>query len=83
MLISPGNEAFYGRNHKSMYEYAKAEDPGRLVHYEADREAESADMYSYMYPAVDQLIQISKTQGVKDDGTYEKPVILCGKCVEI
>lgn len=62
-----------------MYHYAKAEDPSRLIHYEGDSEAESADMYSYMYPPVDKLIHITQTQGVSPDGSFTKPVILCGK----
>jgi len=77
IIWSLGNEAFYGRNHKAMYEYAKKADPTRLVHYEGDREAKSADMYSYMYPSVDALVQLAKTEGVKPDGTYDKPIVLC------
>ncbi|KAK3897757.1 glycoside hydrolase, partial [Staphylotrichum tortipilum] len=77
IIWSLGNESFYGRNHKAMYEYAKEFDPGRPVHYEGDPHAESADMYSYMYPAVDRLIQLTLTEGVKPDGSFEKPVILC------
>ncbi|KAK0656976.1 family 2 glycosyl hydrolase [Cercophora newfieldiana] len=77
IIWSLGNEAFYGQNHKAMYEYAKKTDPGRLVHYEGDPQAESADMYSYMYPSVERLIKLAETEGVKDDGTFEKPVVLC------
>ncbi|KAK3694451.1 glycoside hydrolase family 2 protein [Podospora appendiculata] len=77
IIWSLGNEAFYGENHKAMYEYSKEADPGRLVHYEGDVHAESTDMYSYMYPAVDRLITLAKTEGVNEDGTFEKPVILC------
>ena len=77
IIWSLGNEAFYGRNHKTMYEYANKFDPGRLVHYEGDPQAESADMYSYMYPSVDRLIKLAKTEGVRDDGTFDKPVVLC------
>jgi beta-galactosidase len=46
IIWSLGNEAFYGSNHKAMYEYAKRVDPGRLVHYEGDVYAASADMFS-------------------------------------
>ncbi|EAQ93023.1 hypothetical protein CHGG_01258 [Chaetomium globosum CBS 148.51] len=77
IIWSLGNEAFYGRNHKAMYDYAKKIDPGRLVHYEGDADAETADMYSYMYPSVDTLIKHAKTEGVKPDGTFDKPVVLC------
>lgn len=54
---SLGNEAFYGQNHASMYKWIKEADPTRLVHYEGDREAISADMYSTMYWTVDRLKQ--------------------------
>ena len=77
IMWSLGNEAFYGRNHKAMYDYAKSVDPGRLVHYEGDEKAVSADMFSYMYPPVDKLISLSETEGVDSDGKFEKPVILC------
>ncbi|KAL2193687.1 glycoside hydrolase family 2 protein [Corynascus similis CBS 632.67] len=77
IIWSLGNEAFYGQNHKAMYDYAKKVDPGRLVHYEGDVHAESADMFSYMYPSVERLIKLAKTEGVKPDGTFDKPVVLC------
>ncbi|KAK2593618.1 Beta-galactosidase (Lactase) [Conoideocrella luteorostrata] len=76
IMWSLGNEAFYGDNHKAMYAYAKKVDPGRLVHYEGDAHAETADMYSYMYPSVQRLIRHAKEDGV-EDGKYEKPIILC------
>jgi beta-galactosidase len=76
IIWSLGNEAFYGRNHKAMYEYAKSVDPGRLVHYEGDELAVSADMFSYMYPSVEKLISSAETVGVLN-GKWEKPIILC------
>ncbi|KAK1537553.1 glycosyl hydrolase family 2 [Colletotrichum paranaense] len=77
IMWSLGNEAFYGENHKAMYEYAKNFDSGRPVHYEGDVKAETADMYSYMYPPIDRLTKLVETEGVKEDGSYEKPVVLC------
>jgi beta-galactosidase len=77
IIWSLGNEAFYGRNHQTMYEYAKSVDPGRLVHYEGDAKAASADMFSYMYPSVERLINLAKTEGVAKDGSFLKPMILC------
>ncbi|KAM0162055.1 hypothetical protein ACHAPG_002072 [Botrytis cinerea] len=76
ILWSLGNEAFYGKNHKAMYDYAKEMDPSRLVHYEGDIDAKSADMFSYMYPPIDVLVKHAKTTGVSD-GSYEKPIVLC------
>ena len=76
IIWSLGNEAFYGRNHKAMYEYAKRVDPGRLVHYEGDISATSADMFSYMYPSPEKLISLSNT--VQSDGeSFDKPIVLC------
>ncbi|OOQ88819.1 beta-galactosidase [Penicillium brasilianum] len=67
---SLGNEAFYGQNHASMYKWIKEADPTRLVHYEGDRDAISADMYSTMYWSVDAL-----KQHVIDKP--DKPMIQC------
>ncbi|KAK5165557.1 Beta-galactosidase (Lactase) [Saxophila tyrrhenica] len=76
IIWSLGNEAFYGQNHKAMYDYAKAVDPTRPVHYEGDAHAVSADMYSYMYPSVERLKRLADTEGVTD-GKFEKPIVLC------
>ncbi|RAL64639.1 hypothetical protein DID88_001672 [Monilinia fructigena] len=59
-----------------MYEYAKSVDPSRLIHYEGDAEAVSADMFSYMYPPIDVLIKHAETTGVSN-GSFEKPIVLC------
>lgn len=78
IVWSLGNEAFYGRNHKDMYHYSKTVDPSRPVHYEGDAHAETADMYSYMYPPVDRLAKLATTEGVDPEtGRFEKPVVLC------
>lgn len=73
VIWSLGNEAFYGQNHKAMYDYANKVDPGRPVHYEGDVHAASADMYSYMYPSVEKLIGFATAEG--DD--FKKPIVLC------
>ncbi|KAH8650529.1 hypothetical protein BGZ60DRAFT_534190 [Tricladium varicosporioides] len=70
---SLGNEAFYGQNHKAMYDWAKKVDPTRPIHYEGDVEAASADMFSYMYPAISDLVIKAKQEGDQ----FEKPIILC------
>lgn len=76
IIWSLGNEAFYGRNHQAMYNYAKSFDPGRLVHYEGDVNATSADMFSYMYPSPEKLIELANTvQGSIE--SFEKPIVLC------
>ncbi|KAF7876343.1 hypothetical protein EAF04_001436 [Stromatinia cepivora] len=76
IIWSLGNEAFYGQNHKAIYDYAKKVDPSRLVHYEGDAEAKSADMFSFMYPPVDVLIKHAETTCVSD-GPFDKPIVLC------
>lgn len=73
IMWSLGNEAFYGCNHKAMYQYAKEHDPTRPVHYEGDREAFSADLFSYMYSHLDKLEELAVAEG--DD--FTKPIILC------
>ncbi|KAJ5679062.1 Glycoside hydrolase family 2 N-terminal [Penicillium macrosclerotiorum] len=67
---SLGNEAFYGQNHASMYKWIKEADPTRLVHYEGDRDAITADLYSTMYWSIDGL---KKHISEKTD----KPLIQC------
>ncbi|KAK0388289.1 hypothetical protein NLU13_4534 [Sarocladium strictum] len=72
---SLGNESFYGANHVVMVDYARSIDE-RLIHYEGDIKAETADMYSYMYPDMERLTREVEVDGVQD-GKWEKPVILC------
>ncbi|KAJ6030977.1 Glycoside hydrolase family 2 N-terminal, partial [Penicillium herquei] len=73
IIWSLGNEAWYGCNHAAMYEYAKKQDPTRLVHYEGDRKAETTDMCSYMYLELENLERKALAEG---DG-FTKPIILC------
>ncbi|KAJ6783546.1 hypothetical protein PWT90_05587 [Aphanocladium album] len=77
IIWSFGNEAFFGRNFEAMRDYARAADPTRLLHYEGDAHAETTDMFSYMYPSVERLVALAKSEGVEADGTYKKPIILC------
>jgi beta-galactosidase/beta-glucuronidase len=71
IMWSLGNEAFYGRNHATMYHWAKANDPTRLVHYEGDQEAKTADVYSRMYASVDTIKEFAEKKAI------DKPLILC------
>ncbi|KAI1803066.1 glycoside hydrolase family 2 protein [Daldinia bambusicola] len=71
IIWSLGNEAFFGRNFKSMYNWIKSYDDSRPIHYEADIYAETMDMYSTMYPPIETIIEFAK-----DDSKY-KPLILC------
>ena len=71
ILWSLGNESFYGENHKKMYDWTKARDPGRLVHYESDYEGKSVDVISRMYTPLDLCPQYIK------DFCDTRPFILC------
>ncbi|MCY0879672.1 MAG: DUF4981 domain-containing protein [Firmicutes bacterium] len=71
IMWSLGNESGYGQNHVAMAEWARRRDPSRPIHYEGDRQAETADVYSTMYTAVDVLEKL----GQQSDLT--KPHILC------
>ncbi|KAJ4483419.1 glycosyl hydrolases family 2, TIM barrel domain-containing protein [Lentinula aciculospora] len=68
---SLGNEAFYGRNFQAMYDWIKSYDSTRLVHYEADRKAQTVDVLSQMYSSVDTIIAYA------EDPTSSKPLVLC------
>ena len=71
VMWSLGNEAFYGRNHQSMYDVIKSLDQTRPIHYEGDREAKSADMFSMMYPSIDKIIKFGQEEN------FRKPLVLC------
>ncbi|KAK5951077.1 hypothetical protein OHC33_007830 [Knufia fluminis] len=71
VMWSLGNEAFYGCNHQSMYDEIKAIDQSRPVHYEGDSEAQTVDLFSQMYPKVDDIIDFAQ----KPD--FKKPLVLC------
>ncbi|KAL9942656.1 hypothetical protein ACHAQF_006213 [Verticillium nonalfalfae] len=71
IIWSLGNEAFYGRNHQSMYDFIKSVDTTRLVHYEADYGARTVDIYSRMYSSVESVINAAR------DKDWEKPLVLC------
>jgi beta-galactosidase len=71
VMWSLGNEAFYGSNHKEMYAWIKGYDSTRPVHYEPDYMTESADVFSRMYPSVEEIVGHAKVEG------WTKPLVLC------
>ncbi|KAK9492235.1 glycosyl hydrolases family 2, TIM barrel domain-containing protein [Lipomyces doorenjongii] len=73
IIWSLGNEAFYGCNHAAMYGLIKKLDPTRVIQYEGDIEAKTADMFSMMYPSVRTLEDFAAKYG----DNFEKPLILC------
>ena len=73
VIWSLGNESSYGQNHKAMYDYVREVDPSRPVHYDGDVEADSVDMFSYMYPSLDRLVSNATSEG----DSFSKPIVLC------
>ncbi|HET7723851.1 MAG TPA: glycoside hydrolase family 2 TIM barrel-domain containing protein [Propionibacteriaceae bacterium] len=52
---SLGNEAYTGPNLAAMAEWTRRRDPSRPIHYEGDHAAEYTDVYSRMYPTVEEV----------------------------
>ncbi|KAH8666863.1 glycosyl hydrolases family 2, TIM barrel domain-containing protein [Xylariales sp. PMI_506] len=71
ILWSLGNESFYGRNHQAMYDEIKKIDSTRLIHYEGDQEAQTADIFSRMYTSVDNMIEYAREKN------WKKPFVMC------
>ncbi|KAI1503472.1 family 2 glycosyl hydrolase [Biscogniauxia marginata] len=71
IMWSLGNESFYGRNHQAMYDAIKEIDQTRLIHYEGDQEAQTADIFSRMYTPVDEMIKHGEEKG------WKKPFVMC------
>ncbi len=71
ILWSLGNESFYGRNHQAMYDYIKTVDRTRLVHYEADSDARTADIFSRMYTSQQEIVSMAK------EPKWDKPLVMC------
>ena len=75
VMWSLGNEAFYGSNFQAMYDAIKSVDDTRPIHYEGDLECETVDLYSRMYPSVEEIVSYAEKEG---EGEKEKlPLILC------
>jgi beta-galactosidase len=54
-----------------MYKWIKSYDDSRPIHYEADIYAETVNMYSRMYPPIEEMIDFA------NDKSKKKPLILC------
>ena len=81
---SLGNEAGTGANLAAMATWIHARDPGRPVHYEGDHAGAYTDLYSRMYPPVEELEDLAA--GIGDNGSgidgtaatlLDRPMILC------
>ena len=71
LFWSLGNESGFGTNFVVSGRFAKEYDPTRLVHYEEDRDASIADVYSTMYTRHHQLELLGR------DDTLRKPHVVC------
>jgi len=63
LIWSLGNEAGSGSNYQSMYNWIKAKDPSRLIHYEGN--SQYADMQSEMYASVESMASYGKSGNTK------------------
>jgi len=85
IMWSLGNEANFGCTHVAMATRARALDPARPIHYEGDYDLKTADVYSRMYPPVDEVIiigsgteeQIKARINRPGTGYASKPFVLC------
>ncbi len=86
LFWSLGNEADFGANHIAMAARARQLDPTRLIHYEGDYTMQIADVYSRMYPGMEEMDRIG--QGVEEikhwggqvlpaERYRDKPFLLC------
>lgn len=63
VVWSLGNEAGTGRNLAAMSAWVHGRDPSRPVHYEGDHTGEYTDVYSRMYPALEEVATICSEVG--------------------
>ncbi len=84
IMWSLGNECIFGPNHKAMAKAARNLDSTRPIHYEHDYHLEIADVFSLMYPHIDNLIKVGKGEpgveywGGEVPAVYrDKPFVMC------
>ncbi len=88
IMWSLGNESHFGVNHKHMADLTRKLDPTRPVHYEGDAKVQVVDIFSRMYPSVDQVRTAAEAKQDYVDGRIPEracplenyrnvPVVLC------
>jgi beta-galactosidase len=83
IVWSLGNEAGAGRNVAVMAETIRALDPTRPLHYEGDWSSAHVDVYSRMYPAIEEIALIARREEVAlpdaalDERRRAMPFVLC------
>ncbi|HSN11563.1 MAG TPA: glycoside hydrolase family 2 TIM barrel-domain containing protein, partial [Propionibacteriaceae bacterium] len=63
IAYSLGNEAYTGDNLAAMAHWTRERDASRPIHYEGDHEAAYTDVYSRMYPTVDEVSMVLEGSG--------------------
>lgn len=58
VMWSLGNESAYGPNFKAMYDWCKANEPSRPIHYEGDFKNQTVDVSSTMYSTIGRLKEL-------------------------
>lgn len=85
VLWSLGNESGTGRNLAAMSSWLRRRDPSRPIHYEGDLTGEYTDVYSRMYPTLEEIdsvcgggaLPIHETEGTHGARQRSKPFLLC------
>ena len=72
LMWSMGNESGMGTNFKKAADRVRLLDKTRLLHYEGDSNAETADVYSTMYTRLNRLQEIAE-----GNDAHGKPHLLC------
>ena len=72
LMWSMGNESGMGTNFKKAADRIRLLDKTRLLHYEGDSNAETADVYSTMYTRLNRLQEIAE-----GNDAHGKPHLLC------
>ncbi len=65
VIWSLGNESGFGSNFKKMKQEALKLDSSRPIHYEGDHHAVTSDVFSVMYPSIDDVNRIGDRKPVK------------------
>ncbi|MBD8486298.1 DUF4981 domain-containing protein [Frigoribacterium sp. CFBP 8759] len=85
VMWSLGNESGTGRNLAAMATWLHGRDATRPVHYEGDLAGEYTDVYSRMYPTLEEIASvcgepattIHETEGAQGARQRQKPFVLC------
>lgn len=85
IMWSLGNEAGFGQNQKAMADRARDIDPTRAIHYEGDYGLETVDVFSVMYPPIEELEAVGRGRPVRRGGRFrltqadykDKPYFMC------